>query len=329
MGRIKQIFKWMLTMDYKAMFSTVNKIHKNTGKSRLWLFKDMIHCTLKHGSGYMDYELFEMYDLTEAQRATYLTRSRSNAIVKQYNNQDFIHIFHNKDEFNARFDKYIQRDWVLMENKEQSLAFFRKHENFMIKPLDGKCGVGVRKLRVSDFGSPEAAYTQLLASDGHALLEELIIQHPAVAAVYPGSVNTVRAMTLLKDGKAHVIGCFFRIGNHGNHVDNLNNGGMAVPVDENTGHIAMRAMDKEKNIFTHHPSTGTAIQGFTFPDWDAAMNMIKEAAFVVPEVGYVGWDIAFTDKGPTLIEGNEYPGYDLQLPEFTPDKIGFLPKYNV
>lgn len=324
------IIKRILGMDYKAMFQNISAIHKKTGHSRVWLFQDMIRCTMKHGSGHIDYEQFEMYNMTDAQRATYLTRGRNNAIVKQYNDPAYNHIVHNKDEFNAHFDKYLKRDWALMRNKADAISFLSRIEDFMIKPLDGSCGVGIRKLKSSDFSSPEEAYEKLWASDGNALLEELIIQHPAVAAIYPGSVNTVRAVTLYKDGKARVITTCFRMGNNGNHVDNLNNGGMVVPVDEKTGHISLRAMDKEKKVYANHPTTGCAIQGFTFPDWEKAMDMVCQAALEIPQIGYMGWDIAFTPDGPVLVEGNEYPGNGLlQLPEHTPDKIGIMPKFNI
>ena len=86
---------------------------------------------------------------------------------------------------------------------------------------------------------------------------------------------------------------------------------MVVPVDEKTGQVTQRAMDKEKNIYPVHPYTGNAIEGFRFPDWDKAMDMVKRAALEVPGVGFVGWDVAFTDEGPILIEGNRRPGYDL------------------
>ena len=26
---------------------------------------------------------------------------------------------------------------------------------------------------------------------------------------------------------------------------------------------------------------------------------------------YIGWDVAFSEKGPVIVEGNEYPGYGL------------------
>ena len=39
--------------------------------------------------------------------------------------------------------------------------------------------------------------------------------------------------------------------------------------------------------------------------------MALKAALEVPEVRYVGWDIAITKDGPVIMEGNEYPSYGL------------------
>lgn len=330
MKTIGFVFKRLFGMNYRAMAQNIRIIHKKTGRSRLWLLQDMIRCSMKHGSGHIDYEQFEMYNMTDAQRATYLTRGRNNAIVKQYNDPAYNHFMHNKDEFNARFDAYLDRDWALLREKEAALAFLAKHSTFMIKPLDGSCGTGIEKLHTADYGSAEQAYAALWAKAGNALLEEVIQQHPAVSAIYPDSVNTVRAVTLYKDGKARVITTCLRMGQGGNHVDNLNAGGLVVPVDEITGTIHQRAMDKEKNVHTHHPSTGTAITGFRFPDWEEAMAMVCRAAEEIPQLGYLGWDIAFSVRGPVLVEGNEYPGNGLlQLPEHRPDKIGIMPKFNI
>ena len=105
---------------------------------------------------------------------------------------------------------------------------------------------------------------------------------------------------------------------------------MVAPVDEVTGIVKDRAIDKQKNLYANHPYTGSPIQGFRFPQWEEAMEMVKQAATMVPEMGYVGWDVAFSDKGPVLVEGNNFPGHDIyQLPEHTPDKIGMYPKFLV
>ena len=62
----------------------------------------------------------------------------------------------------------------------------------------------------------------------------------------------------------------------------------------------------------------------------AALAMVRKAATEVPQMGYIGWDVAFSVNGPLLIEGNDFPGHDIyQLPEHTPDKLGMMPKFRV
>ena len=127
----------------------------------------------------------------------------------------------------------------------------------------------------------------------------------------------------------HVICAYFRIGN-GKFVDNFNSGGMVAPVNEQTGEVMDKAIDKNKNLYETHPQTGAKIKGFKFPDWDTAITMCKEAAKIVPQMGYIGWDVCFTPNGPIFVEGNEFPGHDIyQLPEHTPNKIGMMPKFNI
>ena len=331
MGNIKYILKRLKTMDKKAMFEKVNSIHKKTGKSKIYLLCDMLKCARKYGAGYMDYDLFEMYNLTPEQRDTYITRGRNNEIVAKYNDKAYFHIFENKNEFNELFKDYIKRDWVDVKDtpQENVIAFMQKHPVFMAKPVDGGCGHGIEKIDTSQYSSLDEVYDKLVQGNNNFELEEVIKQHPAVSAIYPDAINTVRVVTILKDGIPHVICAYFRIGN-GKFVDNFNSGGMVAPVNEITGEVMDRAIDKKKNLYETHPQTGAKIKGFKFPDWDKAIEMCKKAAKVVPQMGYIGWDVCFTPDGPIFVEGNEFPGHDIyQLPGHTPNKIGMMPKFNI
>ena len=70
------------------------------------------------------------------------------------------------------------------------------------------------------------------------------------------------------------------------------------------------------------------IEAFKNPEIDAVIRGSLKASKVVKEIRYVGWDIAITDKGPVIIEGNEYPGHDIyQLPVHRTNNIGVLPKF--
>ena len=332
MSNLRYVLKRLTDMNYKAMWQKVSDLHKKTGMSRLALLRDMRRCAVNYGAGYMDYDLFEMYNLTPEQRDTYITRGRNNELVCRYNDPAYFHYFTDKGEFNTRFGEYIHREWIYFQDapKEQVLDFMKRHPQFIAKPLGGCCGRGIEKVNLENYDSPEAAYDALMALNIPFELEELIIQHPAVSAIYPEAINTVRTVTINKDGEVHVICAYFRIGNNGKHVDNFNSGGMVAPVDEITGIVKDRAIDKQKNLYEVHPYTGTPIKGFQFPDWDKALAMVRKAATEVPQMGYIGWDVAFSVNGPLLIEGNDFPGHDIyQLPEHTPDKLGMMPKFRV
>ena len=53
-----------------------------------------------------------------------------------------------------------------------------------------------------------------------------------------------------------------------------------------------------------HPITGVKIVGFQIPFWKETLELVREAALLQTGNRSVGWDIAITDIGPELIEGN-------------------------
>jgi len=348
MGNIIYIFKRLKKLDWKAMNTKINSIHNKTKMSKFSIFMDMQKCARRYGAGYMDYDLFEMYNLTDEQRNTYLTRGRNNSFVTKYCDKSYSHYFMNKDEFNTKFNKYLKRDWIKVkaEDKQKVIDFMKKHKTFMAKPIDGGCGHGIEKINIDKYPSVEQIYNKLKGGENNLILEEIIKQHENVSKIYPNSINTVRVVTIVttEDGDSilnipeeqrknikiipHIICAYFRIGN-GKFVDNFNSGGMVAPVDEKTGIVSQVALDKQKNVYEKHPETNTPIKGFKFPYWDEALELCKQASKEIPEIGYVGWDVAITPEGPLFVEGNEFPGHDIyQLPEHTPDKIGMMPKFN-
>ena len=53
------------------MLDTIDKVKKETGKSRISIFLDMQKCARRYGAGYSDYYLLEFYNKTEQQRNMY------------------------------------------------------------------------------------------------------------------------------------------------------------------------------------------------------------------------------------------------------------------
>lgn len=328
MSKIFYLIKRILGINRKQMLKKIKEVKIKSGKSYLYIVFDMLNCGVKYQAGYMDYALFEMYNLNAEQRKTVVTRGINNGFIRRFNNPEYIDIFEDKIKFNRSFSSYIHRDWI--DAKEASFeeleAFVNTHCEFIAKPSGGMCGKGIEKLKKESFSSVDEIKSYLEES-GLQLLEEIVTQHPVMSRLHPCSVNTCRVITLVKEGKAYVVAAYLRIGN-GSYVDNFNSGGMVVPIEEDRGEIIYPALNKNGELFTTHPLTGTPIKGFEVPMWQEVISLAEAAALVVPQVGLVGWDIALAENGPLIIEGNDFPGHDIYgLPPHRKDGIGVLPKF--
>ena len=328
MGRLSYMMKRAAKMDYGAMLKTANMLHKKTGKSRIWLLADMAKCAARYNAGYIDYKIAEMYRLNDAQRATQITRGISNSIVARMNDKKFWHFFDNKTEFNQLFSAQVKRGWLnLLEASEEDFAkFLEGRGDIICKPIDGSSGQGILKCTPEEYGDPKALY-QRLREAGIGIVEDKVIQHPAIAALCPTSVNTIRVATLLGDKKEGIVYAYIRIGN-GKVMDNVDCGGMAAPVDIETGVITGVGANKAGETYEIHPMTGTKIPGTQIPYWEDVKTMCLNAMHVVPQVRFVAWDVAITEDGPVFIEGNSFPSH--ASPQFAahfPDGIGILPRF--
>lgn len=51
--------------------------------------------------------------------------------------------------------------------------------------------------------------------------------------------------------------------------------------------------------------------GRKIPHWDEVVAISKRAAECLPEIRFIGWDVAIGEDGVQLIEGNHNPDYEL------------------
>lgn len=275
--------------------------------------------------GYYDYQEFEFYNLNKEERKTYLTRGKNNEIVRTYNNKSYFHNFENKIEFNKIFNKYLKRDWLFLDNNlNEFINFFKSHDAIIVKPIDSSGGKGVEKFKYVNDDEAKELYNKLVENK-QLLIEDCIKQHKDMNSLYGNSVNTLRLFTFYKDGQAYFLQAILKIGN-GGVIDNFSNGGMYTYLDEN-GTVFVEAIDRDDNIYYEHPISHSKIVGFKVPMFQDAINLVKECAKVIPEVSYVGWDVAISENGPVIVEGNCFPGVYQVKPSLSNKKEGLIPKY--
>ena len=309
---------------FKNTCNIINSLSKKTSRSKLSLLIDIINCSNKYGSGVYDYQEFEFYNLNKEERKTYMTRSKNNAVVREFNNFNDFYIFDNKGVFNETFKEFMKRDWLVLnsDNYDDFLAFCKNKTDFIAKIIDGMGGVGIELIKI-DKDNLKETYEYLLAKK-LVLLEEKIIQNKLLSQLNQTSVNTMRIVTFFDGTEAHVINTVFKIGN-GGITDNFSSGSMYTFVEN--GKIVVPAIDRDDNIFRVHPISNIELVGYEIPNYDKALELVKHAAKVVPTVKYVGWDVAITENDACLIEGNCYPGVYQIKPSFLKDKVGLVPVF--
>lgn len=305
----------------KSIFNIVEKIHNKTHKCRLFLFIDIVYCSVKYGAGPYDYQEFEFYNLNSKERKTYLTRVKNNAIVRMFNDKEIAKKFDDKVEFNKIFNKYLKRDWLYLDNNyEEFVKFCESKKDFIAKPVGGSGGEGIELIKV-DKKNYKKTYEYLI-SNNKLLVEEKIIQNKKIGMLNKTSVNTFRIVSFFDGKETHILNVVFKIGN-GGVTDNFSSGSMYTFVRD--GKIIVPAIDRDDNIFYEHPISKINIVGYEIPNYDKAIDLVKECAKKVPEVKYVGWDVAITDSDAVIIEGNCFPGVYQIKPSFVKEKVGLIP----
>lgn len=192
------------------------------------------------------------------------------------------------------------------------------------KPAEGDSGRGVFSLNVAatdegirlsrPAGDEECSIPELVEIlKTHwrgTVIEPAIEQHPVLARLNADSVNTLRVWVARDGEEPRVLGAFLRVGRAGSEVDNTSRGGLACPINLETGRIR-EAIDLSPMRRTHetHPDSGAALPGTGIPHWPQCVALAENALRVLPGAVFAGLDIAVSVEGPVVVEYNVEPDY--------------------
>ncbi len=111
-------------------------------------------------------------------------------------------------------------------------------------------------------------------------------------------------------------------------VDNFHRGGIVSRVDIRTGELGPASdagVVKPCVWYDTHPLTGARITGRRLPLWPETLDLVRKAHAAFPDRIMVGWDVAISDRGPVILEGNVQSGCDMiQRTHDVPVGIGRL-----
>ncbi|MBA3521235.1 MAG: hypothetical protein H0T90_01855 [Gemmatimonadales bacterium] len=197
---------------------------------------------------------------------------------------------------------------------------------YVVKPEDGRHGEGVFLLECRDgrLLRRRGQDTQPLDLDAFlkqaaagpprgTFIERWVEQGPFWERLFPDSANTLRVLTLWHpdDLTPSIARAVQRIGTTDTvPADNWSGGGVSVPIDLATGRLGVGRLHplksgRQEQRVTHHPDTGTPIEGAVIPGWSRVADTVLRAAGGLPFNRMGGWDVLVDREGvPVVVEAN-------------------------
>lgn len=304
-------YSYIFSANYKRYFYNLKKVSQREDKNFIKLILDTGYCVFRYGFALSDYLNYKLYSKNKAERKKYLSTRKENKFYEIVSPSEYKQRYTIKPNFLEDFKKYTKRDFFVPQegNYQEFLHFLDTHEAFMSKPYDGLGGANVKKEYTKDIVNKEEYFNN--AIQNRIFLEELVIQHPIMNNLCTRSVNTMRIMTFNDYGTPRILWMGLRVGNGVNAIDNFHARGMAVNIDMDTGRLVGNAIDKDLNEYKEHPVSHTRFDGFQIPFFEEAKQMVLEASLESDKILVVGWDVAISENGPVIIEGNRRPGFDI------------------
>lgn len=209
---------------------------------------------------------------------------------------------------------FIKDDRNTKVNSVEEFSYLIKKwgegRDIFVKPIYGKQGQNCFKLstNTNNFKITDDIYRHIV-NDCY-IYQEIIKQHDVINEIYADAVNPLRIVSYIDDkNNLHFIASFMTFGINKNDVSNNSSGGIFVTVDLGKGELkgkAVQYLDYGGLQYIRHPESGIKFDGFKIPYFKETLKMIEKALEYLP-IRYAGWDVAITENGPCIIEGNSYP----------------------
>jgi hypothetical protein len=306
--RIIYFLYYLKELDRVKFYRFLGIARTSTGKHSWLLLIDIFVSSLKYNVSILDYFYFRFYDKDPLERHKWAGTGYMYEFQLKMNPRGVREVLENKILFLDKYREFVLRRYVASDNlaNDQNILLemlANPSGRLVLKYSRGQIGKEVEVVNCMDF-TPERL-VKLLKDRGYDLIEEYVIQHHSLMQLSPSGLNTVRIFTQVTSEGVEIIGARLRVSVN-SPVDNMAAGNIAIPVDILTGITNGPGVysDISKTDCYIHPVTKQPVVNFQIPFWSEAIEFVKRAAMSHPDNRSVGWDIAITEDGPELIEGN-------------------------
>ena len=307
MAKLKYFINRIKSIQFKRMNEVLNREAELNNKSKLQIKLDYVSRVIDSKLGYVDYMKGNYANLSEEDRKKMLTGENYRKLLAYLNPIEYRIVMDDKIICNKIFNKYIKRKYIDLRvtTIKEFNDFLKDKKNVFAKLVDGFGGDGVKKIEVSKIKNITKLYNELI-KNRQFLVEEEIIQNEELNKINKFAVNNIRVITILKDKNVYILERILRI-NDGK-TNTISSHDIQGRLDEE-GNLISKMVDDDLNIFETHPITGFKFLGLKIPYMKEIIDLCKSAALEVPNIRFIGFDIAVTKNGPEIIEVNPYPCY--------------------
>ncbi len=245
-------------------------------------------------------------------------------------NYNYICLLRDKNVFAHYFSQTLGSDKVVLNNgliingkvllsgqkETKDLSYiFDNFNELVIKSVNGDCGNNIylykkedNKITIDGVEKTELEIKKLFDNDKY-IFQDVVKQHNLIQAFGTKSVNTIRIITIRgKSGEINIFNAFLRLSvDKDSFVDNRAKGGLGIGINLETGKLFEYGMthDSFGGIFNEHPISGIKFKDYQLPYWNALIDLVITAHKHLYEIESIGWDVAITENGPVLLEGND------------------------
>lgn len=272
------------------------------------VYSDMVYCLHRYGLSFQDYIIYNLWNKTELQRSSFVSDKLRYYYIDILNAPGISDLLTNKLKCYNLFKQFYKRECIGLIDKNDKKGYvdfinFIKHNKiFIYKPLSSHSGKGIIIIDSNNINPLE--WYNNVCDKAPGIIEELIIQGSELNTLNSNSINSCRIMTFTIGNNVHIIGGALRMGVGDSITDNAGAGGIYANINIDYGIIQSDAKNYNNKHYTLHPTTNIQIIGFKLPEWNNAIELIKNMAVHKQGATLVSWDIAYSDKGWVMIEGN-------------------------
>ncbi len=313
---LSTILPWFVWLWIKDTFLIFRNIKRDVRQCNLNSLSILYNALIKYPLlGFEPIQFFE-YKLYKNSYKEYMTINDTLIKIGEKNKQDPFkpYLLDNKFSFKKHIYEKIRVPKLIayFNHHNKKIEHYNNPSNnkVVIKNVLGEGGGGVRIVPADNF------IDFFKKSRKSKIAEEFIEQHNFLNEIFNGSVNTIRCITAQNNDGIFLLNTTLKVGvKKTKGRDNVHFGGFCVGIDMESGELGIgRPFYHVGNVeYKRHPETKYKFYGKKLPYYDELKKIAIEAHKCFPMYTIIGWDIAISETGPVVIEGNRLP--DLKLCE--------------